>query len=127
MKPPAALVLADKRNEALADSVFSAGLTPIFRDALEPALHKLRHDRFVLILIDRGHVDVDVLEFALNVRDFDQGTPIVVFGAARSPEEDRALVQSNIAVVMRERPGTDLFAQQLQRIAHGDGRTSSPV
>ena len=124
MKPPAALVLADRQNQDLADSVFSAGLTPILRDALEPALHKLRHDRFDLILIDRGHVDVDVLEFALNVRDFDQGTPIVVFGPAHSADEDRALTQSKIAVVMREQPGSETFVRRLRRIAQGGGSST---
>lgn len=121
MKPRAALVLADMQNKNLADSVFAAGLAPIVRNSLESALHKLRHDQFELIVIDRDHVQVDVLEFALNVRDFDETTPLVVVGRPQNDDEDRALTRNKVAVVVSEPPGSPGFVKKLARIARPGG------
>lgn len=116
MKPRAALVVADIQDGPLADALFAAGLAPVFRRTLESALELLRRDQFDLIVVDRDHARVDVLEFVLNVRDFDPATPVLVSTAQPDPEHDCALGTQPGAKVVHTPPGSPAFRRSVERL-----------
>ena len=124
MKPSAALVVADIQDGPLADALFATGLAPVFRRTLESALDALRRDRFDLIVVDRDHARVDVLEFVLNVRDFDASTPVLVSAAVPDPEHDRALGTQPGAKVVLDPPRSPAFRRCVEQLVSGPNRQS---
>ena len=114
MKPVAALILGSNQNDRLLNAFFAMGLAPIVRETMGAALTKLRHERFQLILVDRFRVDVDVLEFVLNVRDLDEATPILVAGRSTDVEEDQALARQAATTIVGAAPGTEQFARAVE-------------
>lgn len=85
------LILGSYKQQKLNEALASAGFDPVVRRSMHEALDKVRHDQFAGIVIERDWVDVDVLEFILNVRDYDQSTRIMVVGGAGDPQTDQAL------------------------------------
>jgi hypothetical protein len=82
------LVLGSYKEKKLNDALSDAGFRPVVRRSMREALDKIRHEAFVGIVVERDGVDVDVLEFVLNVRDYDADTRILVVG---DPRTDRVL------------------------------------
>lgn len=78
------LVLGINHKSDLEETLFNLGFIPIFRKDILPALEKLRHDRFKLVIMDLRSLDVDVLEFILNVRDINSRIPVLVLGDSKS-------------------------------------------
>lgn len=85
------LVLGSYKERRLNDALAQAGFKPVVRRNIDSALHKIRHDDFAGIVVERDWVDVDVLEFVLNVRDYDSSTRILVVGESQEPEMDETL------------------------------------
>lgn len=80
MKATALLVLGSVTDRTLVDALFDLGFAPLVRDSMSSALSKLRSERFAAVLVDGDAIDVDVLEFVLNVRDINEHVPVVVVG-----------------------------------------------
>ena len=59
---------------------------------MQSVLEKLRTDNFTGIIVDRKHVDCDVLEFVLNVRDFNEEIPVFVLGQSPGKEDDKLVL-----------------------------------
>ena len=78
------LVLGINHQSDLGEIIFNLGFIPIFRKDILPALDILRHDRFKLVVMDLRRLDVDVLEFILNVRDINSRMPVLVLGDSTS-------------------------------------------
>ena len=72
------VLVCSQRHGALATALLDTGHVPLVRNRIDEALETLRHERIEGILVNASHTDVDVLEFVLNVRDVDEGVPIVV-------------------------------------------------
>ncbi len=85
------LLLGSNMKNRIINSIFDMGYTPILRDKMNEAFYKIRHDNFKAILIDRDRVEIDALEFILNVRDIDQDIPIIVFGKPVKAYNDHLL------------------------------------
>lgn len=78
------LVLGVNHKSDLEETLFNLGFIPIFRKDILPALEILRHDRFKLVIMDLRSLNVDVLEFILNVRDVNSRIPVLVLGDSKS-------------------------------------------
>ena len=65
-------------------------------NTLEKAIEKIRHEKYAAIIIDRRYnVPVDILEFILNIRDFNDSIPVFIIGKLNNREEDRVLFDQN--------------------------------
>lgn len=93
MQPAPVLVLGSYKERKLNDALADAGFTPVVRRNMDAALHKVRHEDLAGIVVEREWVDVDALEFVLNVRDYDHATRIIVVGGSGEPDTDRTLDQ----------------------------------
>lgn len=94
------LILGDRRKSDLIETLFNLGYVPLVREQLQQALEKLRHENFSAVLLDYRKADTDALEFILNVRDIDDGVPVIVVGEAQNNLERKLLLdQKNIFLV----------------------------
>lgn len=116
MKPTAVLVLGTRESKGLVEVLFDVGFTPIVRQRMQAVLEKLRPGLFAAIIVDRNHVDVDVLEFVLNVRDIDEQTPIVVIGQATDTQNDQALLSQRRIFLLGEFDAPDRLANELEQV-----------
>lgn len=103
-KPRIVLVLGDDDGSQLVETLFRFGITPIVHDDMRTGLNKLRHGRFDAIFVDRDHLEADVIEFALNVRDFDVHIPIIAAGKPANSYENRVLLQQPNVFVFEDVP-----------------------
>lgn len=83
------LVLGSYKNGDLIEVLHDAGLEPVIRGTMLEALDKIRHASFSAVVVDRDVSDVDLLEFAFNVRDYRPDIPIVIVGEKRRTPTDR--------------------------------------
>lgn len=98
-KSKVVLVFGDDDKSELVEKLFSFGFTPIVHDDMLEGLKKLRHERFDAVFVDRNHLEADVIEFALNVRDFDERIPIIAAGKPSNAYENQVLLmQRNVFV-----------------------------
>jgi len=91
MKATALLVLGSVTDRTLVDALFDLGFSPLVRDSMSSALSKLRSERFAAVLVDGDAIDVDVLEFVLNVRDINEHVPVVVVGRSLDESGEEVL------------------------------------
>ena len=91
-KPRIVLVLGDDVESQLVRKLSGFGITPILhKDDMRAGLNKIRHERFDAVFLDRDHLaEADVIEFTLNVRDFDPHIPIIAAGKPASTYEIQA-------------------------------------
>ena len=74
----AVLILGSAKHQELKEILFDLGFIPIERRDMIQALEMLHHERFVAVFIDYDHVDIDALEFILNVRDMKLSLPVML-------------------------------------------------
>lgn len=75
------LIVGDRIDGHLLEALQGAGYAAVFMKSMEDALSHVRDGRFVAVVVDCRPMCEDVLEFALNVRDFRSTIPLVVIGA----------------------------------------------
>ena len=107
MKSTAVLILSTERSGGLVEILLDIGLEPLVRKDIQETLYKLRRERLGAIFVDRNRVDVDPLEFVLNVRDVDPEITIVIVGESSSTSEDLAL---------KRQPGVFLLEAEPDRL-----------
>lgn len=109
MKSDAILILGSKQDRALCDALLDFGFEVLVRESIAGAIEKLRTDRFLAIVADAQHTTEDVLEFVLNIRDFDESIPILVTGPFPVAGKDKTLLSRlRVAVVHRGRALQDM-------------------
>ncbi|MFQ5631634.1 MAG: hypothetical protein ACE5I1_22910 [bacterium] len=94
------LILGNARGGKLTDALYDLGYLPVVRGNMLAALEAIRHSRFRAIFFDQNPTNVDVLEFILNIRDFDEQTPIFVMKSAiRKSESELTVKQKNVLLL----------------------------
>ena len=121
MKSTAVLILGTEHNRDLMEVLFDCGSAPLVRKSIREVLDKLRHERFAAVIVDRNHADVDVLEFILNVRDFDEQTPVVVIGTSTDPQSDQAILSQRRTFLLGEFGTPDQLANELEQLLNAGG------
>jgi hypothetical protein len=84
-------VLDTQKNSSLINDLFDLGVIPISRTNIPAALKVIRHEDLRAVLINNEAIEEDVLEFVLNVRDFNTTVPIIIAGMPDDVSEERAL------------------------------------
>jgi hypothetical protein len=110
------LVLGSYKEKKLNDALSRAGFNPVVRRSMREALNKVRHEGFVGIVVQRDWVEVDVLEFVLNVRDYDSDTRIVVVGNSSDPPTDRTLAQMDRTFNVGQVKGAEDLTDELLEV-----------
>jgi hypothetical protein len=108
------LVLGDDDKSQLVKKLFSFGFTPIVHDDMFEGLKKLRHERFEAVFVDRDHLEADVIEFALNVRDFDERIPIIAAGKPSDAYENQVLMKQRNVFVFDDVP--DMIYEKIENL-----------
>ena len=116
MRSTAALVMGRDENKHVMNLLLNAGLVPLVQRNIPQALDKLRHEHFAMIVVDRSHTDVDVLEFILNVRDIDGEIPIVVIGQSDDTLDDQILRAQPRTFVSGQYDSPEHFAREIGQI-----------
>ncbi|MBD3288558.1 hypothetical protein GF337_07125 [candidate division KSB1 bacterium] len=87
----AVLILGNTKHKELKEILFDLGFIPIERRDMIQAIEMLHHERFVAVFIDYDHVEIDALEFILNVRDMKLSIPVIIIGELKENWEQAAL------------------------------------
>lgn len=96
------LVLGYEDQSSLIDDLFDMGFTPFVRADSEKALSSLRHEKFKFIVYERRDLEVDALEFVLNVRDIDFSIPVIILGGADDQKENEILTNQDSVYVVTD-------------------------
>jgi DNA-binding NtrC family response regulator len=72
------LVLEKDGKDNLVERLYNCGFTPVLREAIQPALNKIREGDFVAVVIRRDNGQTDPLEFILGLREMDHHTPVII-------------------------------------------------
>lgn len=100
MTNPGVLILGTKDSFALSDMVFDAWATPILRETMLDTLVEMRKQKFFAVVVDYQHIEDDLLEFVLNVRDIDESMRVfVVTDDVKTAQEALPLSPDNLAFV----------------------------
>jgi len=108
--------LGSNSNRELEDLFFDLGLDWIVRETMPAALNALRHDSFAAVVLDRDHVEVDVLEFILNVRDIDKRTPVVVMSREPHGRDGEVLLARADTLLLNTCGSREELASQIEKI-----------
>ncbi len=110
------LILGNHKQQELKEMIFDLGFIPLERGDMLQALDMLHHDKFSAIFIDYDHVDVDALEFILNVRDMKLNLPVVIIGELKEKWEHSALKKQDRVHYFPELINNHLFKTKLSKI-----------
>ena len=113
MKPAIVLILGRTGKGSLEELGFALGLTVVVRERMQDALSKLRHEGLAAVLVDRKHVNIDVLEFILNVRDIDDHVPVFVVGRSHENGTDKVLLSLRRTFLLDGPDVQDRLAEEL--------------
>lgn len=94
------LVLGNDSKSELVEKLLDLGFTPILRDDIHGAMHKIQHENLAAAFVDRENIDIDALEFILNVRDVKNYLPvIIVTGGGKDENGLEFLKQKNVFIL----------------------------
>ncbi len=96
------LILGYDNQSSLTDDLFEMGFTPFVRDNVEKALSNLRHEHFIFVVYERSDLEVDPLEFVLNVRDINDHIPVIILGETSNQREDKVLLEQDDVYVITD-------------------------
>lgn len=85
------LIVGERLDGQLLEAVQRTGYAVVFMTNVGDALNQVRHGRFVAVVVDCRAQGMDVLELALNVRDFRSTIPLVVVGPCGGEDAARAM------------------------------------
>lgn len=94
------LVLTNDEHSDLFDTLFSLGYVPIIRHKMVSALKEIHHKSAAVIFLDVQFIEIDALEFVINVRDIDKHLPIVILNGSIEGETE-ILNQQNTYIIAR--------------------------
>lgn len=94
------LVLTHDEHSDLIDTLFDLGYVPLIRHKMVSALKDIHHKSAAAVFLDVQFVEIDALEFVINVRDIDQQLPIVILNGSIEGETE-ILNQQNTFIIAR--------------------------
>lgn len=112
----AVLILGNRKQQELNEMIFDLGFIPIEREDMIQALNMLHHENFSAVFINYNHVDIDALEFILNVRDMDLNLPVVIIGELKEKWEQSALKNQSQVHYFPELKNNQSFKTKVRRI-----------
>ena len=89
------MVMGSRRSRPLLEALDKAGVRPVLEQSMPKALTTLEQNRVAAVVVDRARVDVDALEFVLNVRDVDSQLPVLIVGRSSDRKGDATLASQD--------------------------------
>ena len=93
------LVLTNDEQSELIETLFDLGYVPLIRKKMITILKDVHHKHVEVIFLDLQCIEIDALEFVLNVRDIDQHLPVVIVDGKKIEGEKQILSQQNIFLI----------------------------
>lgn len=90
------LVFTNYEQSDLTENLLNMGYAPLIRKKMMTTLKEVQHKCIAVIFLDLKYVEIDTLEFILNVRDIDQYLPVVIVNGKQIEGEKQILHQGNI-------------------------------
>ncbi len=115
------VILVCTRDHAkLSNELVHAGFAPDLQNRIETVLDSIRRGQTAGVLIDSDHIDVDLLELVLNVRDMDSIVPIAIVGqygvreslAPLLPRMENVLLLSSKPEIEKAVPAFCMFVKE---------------
>ena len=122
MKPALVLILGRAGKGNLGKLVFELGLSAVVRERMQDALDRLRRGGFAAILVDQDHVEVDVLEFVLNVRDIDKHVPVFVVGRSQDDNAEKTATVLHATSFLDKSEVREKLAEELEKVLSNEQR-----
>ena len=94
------LVLTNDETSEVVEALFDLGYVPLIRTKMTTALKDIRHKCVTVIFLDLRCVEIDALEFVINVRDIDQYLPVVIVNGSMEGEK-QIFDQQNIFFISK--------------------------
>ncbi|MCB0282063.1 MAG: hypothetical protein H6627_01890 [Calditrichae bacterium] len=94
------LVLDNPKKSVLIDDLFEIGVIPITRTNITDAIKVLRHEQLKAVIINAHSILDDVIEFILNIRDFNIKIPVIIAGIPADQSEEHALRKQKGVVLL---------------------------
>jgi len=96
------MVMGSRRSRPLLQALDKAGLRPVLEQSMPKALTTLEQNRVAAVVVDRPRVDVDALEFVLNVRDVNSQLPVLIVGRSSDRKGDATLAAQDATHLVDE-------------------------
>ncbi len=106
------LVMTSTMNPMTQEILNRVGMRQIHINSTMDALRQLRRTRFNAIIVDREHASFDVLEFVLNVRDFEPSIPIVILAESLDAVSAQALENQPQTLLLEKWDVSELLGLQ---------------
>jgi DNA-binding NtrC family response regulator len=90
------LVLTNNEQSDLVNTLFDVGYVPLIREKMTSVLKDIHHKCVAVIILDLQCIEIDALEFVINVRDIDQHLPVVIVNGKNIEGKKQILNQHNI-------------------------------
>lgn len=93
------LVLTNDEQSELIETLFDLGYVPLIRKKMMTTLKDVHHKHVEVIFLDLQCIEIDPLEFVINVRDIDQCLPVVIVNGNKIEGEKQILDQQGIFLI----------------------------
>lgn len=88
------LVISCDRESSVLKMLFSRGFETVVVEGAARALRKIKNNTYPVVIVDTETCRMDILEFVLNVRDFNPAVPIVVVGESSDSEAEAEILRT---------------------------------
>jgi len=85
------LTIVGRGDSHLSEDLSEIGYRPLTAQSMWTAISAMRSDHFAAVFIDVAHIDDDILELVLNIRDISTVVPVVIVGELTDERLTRAL------------------------------------
>jgi hypothetical protein len=120
VKGVAVLILGSPASGELSEIVYEMGFLPLMREDLHGALVALRHEQLGAVIIDAARARVDILEFILNVRDFDEEVPIIIADGSQLNGKHRGVLELQKVPMVALGQDRTIFMRELEAVINED-------
>jgi len=107
------IVTSDEQSE-LVEIMFNLGYLPLIRRKMYPALNMIRHKCVDAVFLDFDQMEIDALEFIINVRDLNSVIPVVIVDTPID-EKEFLLKQNYVVLIEKDVNQIKTFLKSLLR------------
>ncbi len=87
------LVISCDRESVILKMLFTSGCDTVVVEGVAQALRKIKNNTYPAVIVDAQTCRIDILEFVLNVRDFNSDIPIVVSGCVLESDAEAEILR----------------------------------
>ena len=111
------LIIGSRESRSLVKKLRDCGFASQIESTIQAALRSLQLQRFVAIVVDYPHAQVDIVELVLNVRDVNADIPIMILGSRPQSEDQLGTLPLPVATSPAKFPSVDALIEELAQSA----------